>query len=121
MLGSSEWRKLLKQYASANKMKKAVHSIERMNGLKGLGHAFNSHIERVIYGRPVRQALGFRAATYVYTGFAFYMNALHARCDPRGGGAMAIFGLLFLGAKAWIGGWTAIARAVLFVRALSLR
>ena len=74
-----------------------------------LGHAFNAHIESAIYRHPLRWGLGFQAATYVYTIFAFFMNALHARFEPRGTVGMAAFGLLFVGARAWIGGWTLVA------------
>ena len=52
-----------------------------------LGHAFNAHIERAVYRSGLRRGLGLQAATYVYTLFAFFMNALHARFDPRGGWA----------------------------------
>jgi flavin-dependent dehydrogenase len=81
-----------------------------------LGHSFNAHIENVIYRHPIRWGLGFRAATYIYTLFAFFMNALHARFDPRGGLGMSVFSVLFLGARAWIAGWTLVARAVLWSR-----
>ena len=77
-----------------------------------LGHSFNEHIERVIYRQPVRQALGLQAATYIYTLFAFFTNALHARFDPRGGLAMAVFGLWFAGARGWIATWTLVGLAV---------
>ncbi len=49
-----------------------------------LGHAFNAHIENAVYRPHLRWGLGLQAATYVYTFFAFFMNALHARFDPRG-------------------------------------
>ena len=49
-----------------------------------LGHSFNAHIENAIYRHPVRWGLGLQAATYIYTFFAFFMDALHARFDPRG-------------------------------------
>jgi flavin-dependent dehydrogenase len=78
-----------------------------------LGHAFNAHIERAIYRRDLRQGLGLKTATYVYTMFAFFMNALHARFDPRGTAGMATFGLLFAGARIWIGAWTMAGRAAL--------
>ena len=74
-----------------------------------LGHAFNAHIENAVYRHPIRWGLGLQAATYVYTFFAFFMNALHARFDPRGTVGMAAFGVLFAGARAWIGGWTLVA------------
>ena len=81
-----------------------------------LGHAFNAHIENVLYRHPLRWALGFHTATYVYTFFAFFMNALHARVEPRGTVGMTVFGLLFAGARAWIGGWTLAARTALWLR-----
>lgn len=81
-----------------------------------LGHSFNDHIERTIYRRPVRWGLGFEAATYVYASFAFFMNALHARFDPRGTAGIAIFGVLFAAARVWIAGWTLVARAALWYR-----
>ena len=56
--------------------------------------------------------------TRVYTFFAFFMNALHARFDPRGWVGMYVFGLLFLAARGWIGGWTTVARVVLWSRRL---
>jgi FADH2 O2-dependent halogenase len=81
-----------------------------------LGHAFNAHIENTIYCEPLRRGLGFQTATYVYTLFAFFMNALHARFDPRGPAGMAIFGVLFVVARVWIGGWRLIGRAALWLR-----
>ena len=81
-----------------------------------LGHAFNAHIERVIYQPHVRWAFGLMTATYVYTLFAFFMNALHARFDPRGRVGMAVFALLFASARAWIAGWLLMSRVVRLVR-----
>jgi flavin-dependent dehydrogenase len=81
-----------------------------------LGHAFNAHIENAVYRHPMRWGLGLKTATYVYTLFAFFMNALHARFDPRGRAAMAAFGLLFGAARMWITGWTLVARAALWCR-----
>jgi flavin-dependent dehydrogenase len=81
-----------------------------------LGRSFNAHIERAIYGHTVRWGLGFHAATYIYTFFAFFMNALHARFDPQGTTGMAVFGLLFAGARGWVAGWTLVSRAVLWCR-----
>jgi hypothetical protein len=83
-----------------------------------LGHSFNTHIERVIYQHSIRWGLGLRAATYIYTFFAFFMNALHARFDPRGWFGMRMFSLLFLAARGWIAGWTLVARAALWSRGL---
>jgi flavin-dependent dehydrogenase len=80
-----------------------------------LGHSFNAHIERVIYRHQIRWAFGFKAATYAYTFFAFFMNALHARFDPRGPVAMTIFAGLFAGARVWVGAWTLAARTMLAV------
>jgi flavin-dependent dehydrogenase len=85
-----------------------------------LGHSFNAYIEQVIYRQGLRRALGLRAATYIYTLFAFFMNALHARCDPRGRFGMTMFQLLFLGARTWIAGWTLAARGVLEYRRWAL-
>lgn len=81
-----------------------------------LGHAFNAHIENAVYRHPLRHGLGLKTATYVYTFFAFFMNALHARFEPRGRVEMAIFSLLFTAARAWVGGWILAARAVLWLR-----
>ena len=81
-----------------------------------LGRSFNAHIECAIYGDSLRRGLGFHAATYIYTFFAFFMNALHARFDPQGPAAMTAFDLLFAGARGWIAGWTLVARAVLWCR-----
>jgi len=81
-----------------------------------LGHSFNAHIENTVYRHPVRWGLGLRAATYIYTFFAFFMNALHARFDPRGTAGMAVFAMLFACARAWIAGWTWVARAALWWR-----
>ena len=81
-----------------------------------LGHSFNAHIEQAIYRHSIRWGLGLQAATYIYTFFAFFMNALHARFDPRGGIGMRVFGLLFLGARGWIAGWTLVARSALWYR-----
>ena len=81
-----------------------------------LGHAFNAHIERAVYSHPLRWGFGLRTATYVYTFFAFFMNALHARFDPRGRVGMAVFAVLFAGARAWISGWSRLAGIVLRLR-----
>jgi flavin-dependent dehydrogenase len=81
-----------------------------------LGHSFNQHIERAIYRHHVRWGLGLRTATYVYTLFAFFTNALHARFDPRGRVGMAAFAVLFAGARAWMAGWILAARAALWWR-----
>lgn len=75
-----------------------------------LGHAFNSHIERVIYEPPVRRGLGMHAATLVYTLFAFFMNALYTRFDPTGPVAMAIFDGLFVVARVWVATWLTVGR-----------
>jgi flavin-dependent dehydrogenase len=75
-----------------------------------LGHAFNSHIERVIYQPPVRRGLGMYAATLVYTSFAFFMNALYTRFDPTGRVAMAVFDGLFVAARVWVAAWIAVGR-----------
>ena len=75
-----------------------------------LGHAFNSHIERVIYQPQVRCGLGIYTATLVYTFFAFFMNALYTRFDPTGPVAMAIFDGLFVVARVWVALWTALGR-----------
>lgn len=83
-----------------------------------LGHSFNAHIENVIYRAPVRWGLGLQAATYIYTLFAFFMNALHARFEPRGRLGMSVFGVLFLAARSWIAAWTMVGRAVVWSRAL---
>lgn len=85
-----------------------------------LGHSFNAHIENAVYRHHLRWGLGLQAATYVYTFFAFFMNALHARFDPRGAMGMAVFRLLFLGARVWISGWTLVARSVLWWRGRGL-
>jgi flavin-dependent dehydrogenase len=85
-----------------------------------LGRAFNAHIENTIYRDPIRRGLGFQTATYIYTFFAFFTNALHARFDPRETVGMAIFALLFFVARVWIGGWMLVARAALWYRGLSV-
>ena len=81
-----------------------------------LGHAFNAHIEHAIYRPEIRWGLGLKTATYVYTFFAFFMNALHARFDPRRRFGMALFALLFAGARAWIAGWSVLGGVVLRAR-----
>ena len=81
-----------------------------------LGHSFNAHIENTLYRHPIRWGLGLQAATYIYTFFAFFMNALHARFDPRGRVGMRVFSLLFLGARGWIAGCTLVARTALWYR-----
>jgi len=81
-----------------------------------LGHSFNAHIERAVYGPTLRHGLGLQAATYIYTSFAFFMNALHARFDPRGPAGMAIFAALFAAARSWIAGWALVARVALWRR-----
>lgn len=81
-----------------------------------LGHSFNDHIERAVYQPHVRRAFGLRIATYVYTLFAFFTNALQARFDPRGPVATGAFALPFAAARAWIGAWSALARVALWLR-----
>ena len=81
-----------------------------------LGHSFNAHIEHAIYQPQIRWGFGLKTATYVYTFFAFFMNALHARFDPRGRAGMAMFALLFAMARAWIAGWVLASRVVLRLR-----
>jgi flavin-dependent dehydrogenase len=81
-----------------------------------LGHAFNTHIENAIYRHSLRRCFGMRRATIVYTLFAFFMNALYTRFDPRGPLAMALFGGLFGIARVWVAGWVAAARAFLWLR-----
>jgi flavin-dependent dehydrogenase len=81
-----------------------------------LGHSFNQHIERAVYRHDVRWGLGLQTATYVYTLFAFFMNALHARFDPRGRAGMAAFAVLFAAARTWIAGWILVARGALWWR-----
>jgi flavin-dependent dehydrogenase len=81
-----------------------------------LGHSFNAHIERAIYQPQIRWGFGLRTATYAYTFFAFFMNALHARFDPHGRVGMTIFALLFAAARAWIAGWVIAARVMLRIR-----
>jgi flavin-dependent dehydrogenase len=75
-----------------------------------LGHSFNAHIERVIYQSPVRRGLGMRAATIIYTLFAFFMNALYTRFDPAGPVGMAIFDGLFVVARVWVATWVSVSR-----------
>ena len=60
--------------------------------------------------------LGVKTSTYVYTLFAFFMNALHARFDPRGPAKMAAFALVFAIARTWISGCVLASRVALFVR-----
>ena len=81
-----------------------------------LGHSFNAHIERAVYGPTLRHGLGLQAATYIYTSFAFFMNALHARFDPRRPAGMAIFAALFAAARGWIAAWALVARVALWRR-----
>jgi menaquinone-9 beta-reductase len=81
-----------------------------------LGHAFNAHIEEAVYRHPLRWVLGMPAATVIYTLFAFFMNALYARIDPRGPFGMAVFDLLFAAARLWIGAWSTAARFALWLK-----
>lgn len=81
-----------------------------------LGHAFNAHIENAVYRHHLRWGIGLKAATYVYTFFAFFMNALHARFDPRGTIGMAVFGVLFAGAGVWIRSWRLVAGVASWAR-----
>ena len=75
-----------------------------------LGHSFNAHIEQAIYQHPIRWGLGLRAATYIYTFFAFFMNALYTRFDPTGPVAMAIFDGVFAAARVWVATWIVVGR-----------
>ena len=97
---------------SAHRLRRYTQHVSR------LGHSFNAHIESVVYRHPIRWGLGLQAATYIYTFFAFFMNALHARFDPHGRVGMSVFRLLFLAARGWIAGWTMVARTVLWSRRL---
>ncbi len=71
---------------------------------------------QAIYQPALRRGLGFEAAVYVYTIFAFFMNALHARFDPRGPIRMAAFSCIFAAARVWVAGATLVGRAVLRLR-----
>lgn len=75
-----------------------------------LGRSFNRSIERTVYAPDVRWAFGLPAATLAYTSFAFFMNALYTRFDPRGRAGMAAFGLLFGAAGLWLEAWGLAAR-----------
>lgn len=77
-----------------------------------LGRSFNRSIERTVYAPEVRWAFGLPAATLAYTSFAFFMNALFTRFDPRGPVGRAAFGVLFAAARLWIDAWSLAARAV---------
>jgi len=81
-----------------------------------LGRSFNAHIESAIYNHPVRWAFGMPNATIIYTSFAFFMNAMYTRFDPRGPIGMAVFDCLFALARVWIAGWSLAARVVLWFR-----
>ena len=82
-----------------------------------LGRSFNAHIETAIYRHPLRWAFGMGNATLIYTSFAFFMNALYTRFDPRGPFRMAAFDCLFVLARMWIAGWSLAARVALWFRA----
>ena len=56
-------------------------------------------------------------ATLIYTSFAFFMNAMYTRFDPRGPIGMAVFDGLFVVARMWISGWSLVARVALWFRA----
>jgi flavin-dependent dehydrogenase len=86
-----------------------------------LGQAFNAHIEQAIYQPRLRRRFGLRTATYVYTFFAFFTNALHNRFDPRGPAGMAAVALLFGAARAWIAGWMLMARVPVTTRVAGQR
>ena len=81
-----------------------------------LGRSFNAHMESAIYRHPMRWAFGMPNATLIYTSFAFFMNALYTRFDPRGPLGMAAFDALFLISRMWIAGWSMLARVVLWFR-----
>jgi flavin-dependent dehydrogenase len=81
--------------------------------VRRLGQAFNAHIEQAIYRPELRWGLGLREAVYVYTLFAFFMNAAHARLNPRGRVATAMAAPWFLLARIWIGAMTLVAKAAL--------
>jgi flavin-dependent dehydrogenase len=81
-----------------------------------LGRSFNAHIENAIYRHPIRWVFGMPNATLIYTSFAFFMNALYTRFDPRGPIGMAVFDCLFVMARMWIGGWSLLARVALWFK-----
>lgn len=50
---------------------------------RGMGHAFNHAIERVLYEAPVRRGLGTLAAQTIYTAFGYPINAIYTRMRPQ--------------------------------------
>ena len=81
-----------------------------------LGRSFNAHMENAIYRHPLRWAFGMPNATIIYTSFAFFMNAMYTRFDPRGPIGMAAFDCLFVLARMWIWGWSLAARVALWFK-----
>jgi hypothetical protein len=78
---------------------------------------FTDPRHRAIYQPELRHAFGLQTAIIVYTLFAFFMNALHARFDPRGRAGTLVFGGLFAGARAWIAVWVCAGRGMRWLRA----
>jgi flavin-dependent dehydrogenase len=78
--------------------------------LQRIAHAFNSHIERALYGPSLRQPLGLRRATWVYVVFGFFANAFYQRLRPRGWASNLVLrcGLGLFGA--WMAAWAFVAR-----------
>ena len=64
----------------------------------------------------MRWAFGMPNATIIYTSFAFFMNALYTRFDPRGPIGMAAFDGLFRARQGVDCGVVAAARVVLWFR-----
>ena len=76
-----------------------------------LGHAFNAHIENAIYRHPIAVGSRLQGGDLRLHDLRLLherpARALRAARDRRHGGLR----LLFVGARAWIGGWTLVARA----------
>lgn len=78
--------------------------------LQHIAHAFNSHIERALYGPRLRQPLGLYRATWVYVVFGFFANAFYQRLRPRGWSSNLVLRSGLGVFQAWIAVWAYVAR-----------
>ena len=86
--------------------------------VRWLGRAYNGNIETAVYSWPIRWGLGIIPAVTIYSYFGYTMNALYTYFRPRDRLAMTVFGLLFAGARVWIGSWALIGRLAYRARRL---
>jgi menaquinone-9 beta-reductase len=84
--------------------------------VRRMGYAFNHAIERAAYEPSMRLGLGMNGALSVYVIFAFTINALYTRREPRTRPGTLAFSALLALVHLWIDTWYLIARMIVAVR-----